>query len=315
MQNNHSLNHLKVQCVSDLHLDINDRRGTTPNSSWEHPGADVVAVVGDIGNGVESIRRLRELFPTKPIVMVAGNHDFYGLWWHNGVDLIRAEAEKYDIVFLENESWQFGGVQFHGCTLWTDFDVYGIENRAYLMKVVPGMIADFQWIGVAKDDYGRAALPQTYKQHLLMGRMMGYLKRNDVRSLEPQDVIAKHWESRKWLTQQLSVKAHLPTVVLTHHLPHPMSVAEQYRNSASNGAFVSNCEELFDLPGAPDFWLHGHTHVPVEYVKGRTVVSCNPMGYPLSGGLMENPQFNRQSLIEVPITGLLKKSARKTKKA
>jgi predicted phosphodiesterase len=288
---------IKIQCVSDLHLDINDRKGTTPKSSWEHPDADLVAVVGDVGNGADSIWRLREIFPNKPIVMVAGNHDFYGLWWHNAIDLMREQAKKHDIVFLENESWEFGGVQFHGCTLWTDFDVYGIENRPYLMRVVPGMIADFQWIGVAKDDYSHAALPKTFQQHLQMGE----LRRRDVRSLEPQDVIDRHWGSRKWLAQQMTTKGDRPTVVLTHHLPHPMSVADQYKNSASNGAFVSNCEELFDLPGSPDFWLHGHTHSPVKYTKGRTMVSCNPMGYPMRSGGMENPQFNRQLLIEVPV--------------
>lgn len=75
-------------------------------------------------------------------------------------------------------------------------------------------------------------------------------------------------------------------IVVTHHLPHPRSIAPQYAGSELNRFFVAeDAAGLVERSGAR-LWVHGHTHVACDYVIGETRVVCNPRGYPgeSSGG-------------------------------
>lgn len=69
-------------------------------------------------------------------------------------------------------------------------------------------------------------------------------------------------------------------VVITHHLPHPRSVAPQHANSPWNRFFVAEDAASLVEGSAVRLWIHGHTHVPCNYVVGKTQVTCNPRGYP-----------------------------------
>lgn len=69
-------------------------------------------------------------------------------------------------------------------------------------------------------------------------------------------------------------------VVVTHHLPHPRSIAQQYARSSLNRFFVAqDAAELVERSGA-QLWVHGHTHATCDYIVGETRVICNPRGYP-----------------------------------
>lgn len=72
-------------------------------------------------------------------------------------------------------------------------------------------------------------------------------------------------------------------VVVTHHLPHPRSVAVQYLDSPLNRFFLApDAVQCVEHAGAR-LWIHGHTHVACDYVVGTTRVICNPRGYPGEG--------------------------------
>jgi predicted phosphodiesterase len=69
-------------------------------------------------------------------------------------------------------------------------------------------------------------------------------------------------------------------VVVTHHLPHPGSVAPQFVGSVLNRFFVAgDAAPCLERSGAA-LWIHGHTHVACDYRVGETRVVCNPRGYP-----------------------------------
>ena len=67
-------------------------------------------------------------------------------------------------------------------------------------------------------------------------------------------------------------------VVVTHHLPSNRSVAAQFKGNALNRFFVSPVDDLI-LERRPSLWIHGHTHLSMDYRIGGTRILCNPHGY------------------------------------
>lgn len=69
-------------------------------------------------------------------------------------------------------------------------------------------------------------------------------------------------------------------VVITHHLPHPRSIAPQHAGSSLNRFFVAEDAAALVERSEARLWIHGHTHASCDYVIGKTRVVCNPRGYP-----------------------------------
>ncbi len=68
-------------------------------------------------------------------------------------------------------------------------------------------------------------------------------------------------------------------VVVTHHLPHPMSTPVMFQGSVHDHFFMTNMTDSI-MKLKPKLWLHGHTHDPCDYKIGDTRIVCNPRGYP-----------------------------------
>lgn len=90
-------------------------------------------------------------------------------------------------------------------------------------------------------------------------------------------------------------------VVITHHLPSQMSIAERFKGSDMNAFFLCDMECLIRDKG-PKLWVHGHTHdsfdYSIEHSSGQcaTRVVCNPRGYVPD---FLNPTFNPDLKIRV----------------
>ena len=113
---------MKIHVLSDLHTEF----------APFHPpetDADVVVLAGDVGVGTRGVPMIREWFPDRPVVYVAGNHEFYREAIPRLSEKIAGAAEGTRVHYLENRAVVIGGVRFLGCTLWTDFDVFGERVR------------------------------------------------------------------------------------------------------------------------------------------------------------------------------------------
>lgn len=84
-------------------------------------------------------------------------------------------------------------------------------------------------------------------------------------------------------------------IVITHHLPTPLSTPERFRGSTIDRFFLCDVSKLI-AERQPALWIHGHTHDPCDYKAGETRVYCNPLGYPAE---RSNPDFKKRIEIEV----------------
>ena len=266
---------MKLHILSDLHLEL-FKFDPDPAAV---AAADVIVLAGDIHKGTRAILWTRTAFPGKPIVYVAGNHEFYDNYWFLLIDELRAEARIHDVHFLENEAVTINGVRILGATLWTDFEFNAPSCKSQNMRLAESAMADYMLIDPAL----RVGQPYT--------------------RLKAAQTFARHQESIAWLKAELPKGDPGNTVVVTHHYPHKNSCAPKWAKDPMNAAFGSNIP-LDVLLGAT-LWVHGHTHDSYDYrVKGaeRSVrVVCNPRGYPPScrRNSWENELFDPSLIVEI----------------
>lgn len=238
-----------VAYASDLHLEFGNSVDTERLEA-----ADILVLAGDVDTIPEGwadlLRRLRKVF-SGPIVGILGNHEYY-----NGVfpddrekfrDAITHDRQAY---LLEKEMVILDGVRFLGATLWTDF-ACGRQMRS-----CQRMMSDFD---VIFDGHSG--------------------------SITPEVILKEHQDTMDWLATQIMRHPHKgPTVVITHHAPSYQSQHPRFAGSPISGGFCSNQEhriQRWSAAGlAPDLWIHGHVHDPMDYRIGQTRILCNPWGYP-----------------------------------
>jgi Calcineurin-like phosphoesterase len=266
---------MKLLVLSDLHLS-HSPYSPVQNGQRVDEHADVVVLAGDINDGLGGFRWARETFPDKPILMVAGNHEFYGRHWTRHLDDMRDDAMTYDIEFLETDGIDLGGVRFLGCSLWTDFELFGVDKKIDAMRMARASMADYQYIKVSRT-------PEFYWVHSKM--------------LIPGLSERRHRGSVEWLEKKLS-KGDDPkkTVVVTHHAPHPRSIPARYANDLLSSCYAS---DLTRLMGQAGLWIHGHMHSSSDYCVNGTRIVCNPKGYLHSNGGQENDDFDPGLILEV----------------
>lgn len=261
---------MKLLVLSDLHLE----NGYFEPQEDAVEKADVIVLAGDIHPAPNGIEWARQTFGDKPIVYVAGNHEYFECEWDAGLRLMRATAKECGVHFLENDAVVINGVRFLGCTLWTDFEFYGMEKKKYLMER-----AEVNW----PDYSGRIKATSSVTGHL-----------------RPVMTMQRFWESRTWLQGQLPLGEPSKTVVVTHHYPHQKSTSPKFANDAMNVVFGSHVSE--SLMQQASLWIHGHVHSAVNYRIGDDTryvrVIANPKGYSTWANDPENDQFSSGYLVE-----------------
>lgn len=267
---------MKIQLVSDLHLEFLQHDWPGERLIAPVPRADVLVLAGDIANGADPFKLFAH-WPSHPkrvpIIYVCGNHELYSHAIDPMIRKMREGAALNNILFLENNSVEIGGVRFLGTTLWTDYRLPGLNRtQRQLMEYVGSRLNDHFSIRT-----GRHAFT-------------------------PRDAFARHEIARAWLEAELAKPFAGKTVVVTHHAPHQLSTHPRYIGNQLNAGFISDLSDL--MPGV-DLWLHGHVHDSFDYQVGRCRVVANPAGYirnrwdERDNYVFENQAFNKNLLLEL----------------
>ena len=262
---------MKLLVLSDLHLEFHDF--TLPAS-----GYDVAILAGDIGApGEAALAWAERSLPARAEAhFVPGNHEYYGR--ELAAERARIATAAGRVRVLDGASTVLGGVRFVGCTLWTDFalPITPADGGAPVSDAAAGMASCAELLA----DYRCIRLREAGAE----------------RPLRPEDTLSLHRAERAWLLAALREPFDGPTVVVTHHAPHRGSLAAKFAHDPASTGFVSELPgEFFEVPA---LWVHGHTHHSFDYRVGGCRVVCNPRGYPLGRGRVENDAFRAGLVIE-----------------
>ena len=225
---------MRINYFSDLHLEFGEQAAPETN-------ADIIIAAGDIGvfnQGVEWLKTLN-----KPVIYVAGNHEFYGCEHQKVLRTLREECAGTRIHFLEQDRFVYQGVRFLGCTLWADLYTQGEKNAAIL--------------GHAVNDFHRIQFA---------GKMFN-----------PQHFTGLFQESKAWLERQLAQPFPGKTVVVTHHAPTEWSWIKT-PNSIKKLAYCNDLKPLFHEYEITA-WFHGHVHNMGDYRIADARILSNTRGY------------------------------------
>lgn len=259
---------MKVYLVSDIHWELGQRELTLPECQ-----IDLIVLAGDIDRGYMSAQAARriQVETQLPVILVAGNHEFYRGDWHGTLIEIRKEAQRsLNVHFLEQDAVVIEGVRFLGCTLWSNFEINGNANAAFHQIQARERISDF------------------------------YLIANGGQQLTTRAMVDRFRDSYEWLDAELSKPFDGKTVVVTHFGPDRAAIHPRYLDDdmdALTPYFVSDCSDLMKRHRI-DAWFYGHAHNSVDaIVANGTRLVANAMGY-----LGEDPaftQFDSDRVVEI----------------
>lgn len=254
---------MKIRLLSDLHLE------QMHGFKYDFIGEDVVVLAGDIHTRNRHAEIIDQIPSTVPVLMVAGNHEYFGSVYHEVNEYLNDLTLLYpNFKFLNCESCSLGDVEFFGGMMCTDFSLYGLENRWFAIDAAKNSIADFEYSKIS--DGG------------------------EVRNWSTEDHLSEFKRYSRALGGWLSATEGKKRVVISHFIPHPSAIAPRFRDPRNmlNPYFTADMDRFMGFDGA---WLFGHTHNSVDIKIGDTRVVSNPHGY----GFENYDDFDPRKIIEI----------------
>lgn len=233
---------MKIQYISDIHLELLHANIIKVFCSSIKPKADICILSGDIGNPMQSnsnykdfLTHISEKF--KKTFLIAGNHEFYGNKIDETINTIKEICDNItNITFLNNSYEDYNGYRFIGSTQWTK-----IKDSRFVIN-------DFSQIKELNVD----------KYNEMHNESSNFL-RNTIGNSPKQCVVITH---------------HLPIYELTDHkYRNPFFSKYSQCFNADLDDIVNDNETL--ITG----WFFGHTHTRIYQKHYGVRFFCNPIGY------------------------------------
>lgn len=248
---------MKILILSDLHLEFQEFR--IPDTD-----ADVIILAGDIHIGAKGLLWAVREVSDRPILYILGNHEYYTQAYPQLIGQLKEKSDGTNIRILENDCFIFNDVTFLGCTLWTNFRLFGDPISAGYRAMQK------------MNDYRKIRVSPQYSR------------------LRSRDTAMIHQKSFSWLQANFDRSKTSKIVAITHHAPSKKSVPSHYLQDLLTAAYASNLDDAI-AKSSVNLWIHGHLHHSVDYCIGNTRIVSNPRGYPQEF----NPQFDPGFIVEI----------------
>lgn len=218
---------------------------------------DVLVLAGDIHTLHRHHEILDQVPSNLPVVLIAGNHEFYKSNFEDTLEKLRALPSRYlNCHFLHNTHTVISGVPFFGGTMYTDFKLNEPADEVHSKIEATKWINDFRrliYIDDSKEPSGS-------------------------RIWNVYDHIKGHEEFKAALTVWLKDTEGQKRVVVSHFTPSPQAIHPRWLRGDTylNAYFNANMEKYMGWEG---LWLYGHTHDSGDFAVGDTRCVGNPFGY------------------------------------
>mgnify|MGYP000174261385 CR=1 FL=1 len=236
---------MKIQYASDLHLEFHE------NSRWLRdnplvPVGDILVLAGDIGYLGDEMYLKHPFWNWsadnfEQTLIVPGNHESYKNFDINELTEGWSEQIRSNVNVVYNKTVHLDNVDFILSTLWAKIhpaEAYFVEHG----------VTDFRRI---RNGEYRLSWDRFNDEH---ERCVQFIKRS---------------------VEQSSAEKR---VVITHHVPSFLLMADEFKGSLINGAFTSDLNSLIEkLP--IDYWIYGHSHRNIDGEIGGTKIVSNQLGY------------------------------------
>jgi len=244
---------MRNQLISDIHLDVR------PMKAPVKADADICMIAGDLHELDQGIAFIEDILEHMPVLYLPGNHEAYTSSIDRVGALFRQHVSRLkDFHFMDRHTVAFEDVRYIGATLWTDFN----RGNPLSMMQATGMVKDYLYINNVQEDD----------------------------RISPEEILRRHQLDLDYICRELEKPWAGKTVVMTHHAPSYQSCRGRYLHSPSNFLYASNLDDLIE-GYAPDIWVHGHIHEPLDYTIGSTRILCNPRGSRFVEGQEFDPFF------------------------
>ena len=241
----------KILILADLHHDFWQEAGKDPLANADFSGVDLLLIAGDLSNKAHvrwkyALAGIGQHIDLSKVSLFPGNHDYYD-GRLDREDKLEAIAQGMGARFVQQHEIILGRTRLLCCTLWTDMMLGG--NRGRNGAGAMERMNDYRCIRVEREHY---------------------------RKLRPHHTTEVHARHLGWLDERLSTPFDGRTIVVTHHAPHPMSLAPDAEVGA---AYASDLTALIKRH-QPEHWFFGHTHNEASFRIGRTQFTNVSVGYP-----------------------------------
>lgn len=287
----------------------------------------VLICAGDIGEGIAGIEWVKDF--DCDVIYTCGNHEFWNRDYFETYARISEELKKTEykhIHFLNNTSVEIHNIRFIGGTMWTSIGNFlnWYDNKNLSVKYFP-IMGDFRkitikgWYSVENikklKDFMYLNIPQT---NSTVEANINSLIENEY--FNPLFELEINTETVGFIKEELKKPYNGKTVVVTHHLPDfkiwakaknmNLKVLEgeylnndrlllegakgnnkMYRDAMLIGYYANDLSYLMQDELAPDYWVHGHLHIPIHSIVGKTKIISSPVGYHSQSSEMKMKEF------------------------
>lgn len=263
MQKSTSVKKLRINAISDLHLEFDDINNL-PEFKFSED-LDVIVLAGDIitssKKGINPLYTdwvLGLLRFAKHVVYVPGNHEYYDGRRDKFVRIARERFAGTNVHFLLNESVVIDGIRFVGTDLWTDAKLDAESNEDLLLRE-----HDVKLKRSVSNDFKKITI-----------------KKNGFRRLNFNERLAWHYEAKNFILKELNTSKE-PVVLVTHHGISKEQLTDENYESDINYFYVSDIvDEFLATKNPPIYHISGHNHqFKAGFLNGVLPYLINSRGY------------------------------------